>query len=500
MAILASLLPLVHTSGWVQYLTVPLFTGVIGYVTNWSGVWMLFYPITFKGLRIPGLGLLAPFLPRRLQQVPLGLRQGKFGWQGIIPSRAAKMGSIAIDKGLSKLGSQSEFYQQLDPNAIAEHILATARQEIRAVVDRIMARTYPAVWANVPQSVRETIHDRVQTQLPLIVHQVTDGIGENIDQLLDVKLMVIKHMEADPTLANKIFQEVGKKELRMIINFGFVFGFLLGIPLLFLTFVVPQWWVVPVAGIIIGYLTNWLALYVIFEPVNPVRIGPLRLQGLFIRRQHDVSAIYGSIIADDIITLQNIGDELFDGERGDRTSKMIENYLRPAVDRAVGMAKLPVKVAMGGAQLRADHPVHGGRSDRFHQGPAAGRGVQPAAERQHPQPDHQPHAGDEPSRLRRNPAVGDPRGRMAADPARCGAGARRRAAAHRHFRSLTDDRKRRPGEPGVRADDRYGASRGARPRQVRRKRGLADEPVGGQGRRTRRHDRPARRDLWSTTQ
>ena len=26
----------------VHMITIPIFTGVIGYVTNWSGVWMLF--------------------------------------------------------------------------------------------------------------------------------------------------------------------------------------------------------------------------------------------------------------------------------------------------------------------------------------------------------------------------------------------------------------------------------------------------------------------------
>jgi len=46
---------------------------------------------------------------------------GGLGWQGIIPSRAAKMGSIAVDKGIAKLGSPSDFYEQLDPERIAEH-------------------------------------------------------------------------------------------------------------------------------------------------------------------------------------------------------------------------------------------------------------------------------------------------------------------------------------------------------------------------------------------
>ena len=43
--------------------------------------------------------------------------------------------------------------------------------------------------------------------------------------------MVIRRIEAHPELANRIFLEVGRKELRFIINFGFFFGFLLGIPL-----------------------------------------------------------------------------------------------------------------------------------------------------------------------------------------------------------------------------------------------------------------------------
>lgn len=36
-------------------ITIPLFSGAIGYVTNWSGVWMLFQPLRFKGVRVPGL-------------------------------------------------------------------------------------------------------------------------------------------------------------------------------------------------------------------------------------------------------------------------------------------------------------------------------------------------------------------------------------------------------------------------------------------------------------
>ena len=80
-----------------------------------------------------------------------------------------------------------------------------------AILRRLIARHR----GDLPPRVREALHERVQEQLPEIVHGITDEIGENIDQLLDIKLMVIHHLEKQPELANRIFTEVGQRELRL---------------------------------------------------------------------------------------------------------------------------------------------------------------------------------------------------------------------------------------------------------------------------------------------
>lgn len=343
----ASVIPLVRAPEIVKYISVPLFTGIIGWVTNWTGVLMLFSPVRFRGVRVPGLLTLRHFLPRKVLQVPIGLQEGKFGWQGIIPSRAAKLGSIAVDNGLLKLGTQEEFYNQLDPVAIAQHIASTSRGEIHALVDRIIQRKYPRVWASMPSQVRSAVHARVDMQIPDVLHNITRSLGPNIDQLLDAKLMVIGFMEDDPELANKIFDQIGHRELRLIIHFGFVFGFLLGLPLLAISIAFPVWWLLPLLGALIGYITNWLAITIIFEPAAPRKFGPFTVQGLFIRRQPEASLVWADIIADRIITLHNVVTEMFSGPRGDRTRKLIETFMLPAVDRAMGMARVPVKAAVG---------------------------------------------------------------------------------------------------------------------------------------------------------
>jgi uncharacterized membrane protein YheB (UPF0754 family) len=325
-------------------ITVPIVTGAIGYLTNWTGVLMLFYPVHFKGLRAPWLQSVARVLPYKIRQVP-GIMVGGIGWQGIIPSRAAKMGSLAVDSGIAKLGTPQEFFRQLEPEQIADQIVKGMRGEIDDLVERIMKREHPRLWRELPPSLRELVHQRVQRQMPDIVHHLTDEIAENIDQLVDVKLMVIKRF--DPELANRVFLDMGRRELKFIQNFGFFFGFVLGIPVAAITHFVTAWWLLPILGVIVGYVTNWVALWMIYEPPEPRRFGPLRFQGLFVKRQPEVSDVYARIVADEIVTVSNFGGELLHGPQSDRTRSLIESAMRPAIDRAVGPARTAVRVAVG---------------------------------------------------------------------------------------------------------------------------------------------------------
>src|ERR1700730_8909755 len=196
---------------------------------------------------------------------------------------------------------------------MAEQIVESTREEMRVTVDRIMTREHTRLWHDLPPRIKELVYTRVQQQLPTIVHELTNQIGDNIEQLADVKLMVIKRFEEQPELANRIFLDMGRKELKFIQNFGFFFGFALGIPVALLTHFVPEWWLLPILGVFVGYVTNWLALWMIYEPPEPRKLGPFRLHGLFIRRQPEVADVYARIIADEILTMKNFGHELLHG-------------------------------------------------------------------------------------------------------------------------------------------------------------------------------------------
>ena len=185
-------------SGWLHILTIPVFTGVIGWLINWSGLWMLFAPERFHGVRVPGLKQLARVLPRKVQEIP-GLLEGGVGWQGIVPARAAKMGSIAVDKVIAKVGTPKDFYEQLEPEKIAEHIVDVFRPDLPAADRRDHAPRAPAAVARParPGAGRPSSRGS-RPSCPRWSRNITEEIGQHIDQLLDPKIMVIEHFRAEP--------------------------------------------------------------------------------------------------------------------------------------------------------------------------------------------------------------------------------------------------------------------------------------------------------------
>jgi uncharacterized membrane protein YheB (UPF0754 family) len=104
-------------------------------------------------------------------------------------------------------------------------------------------------------------------------------------------------MMSDKSLLGKLFQISGKDELAFLTDSGLWFGFLLGMIQLAVALYWDNPWTLSIGGLIVGLATNWLALKWIFEPVNPLKIGPFVLQGLFLRCQDEVSADFSKFFA-----------------------------------------------------------------------------------------------------------------------------------------------------------------------------------------------------------
>ncbi|MEX0604948.1 MAG: hypothetical protein WD623_05105 [Marinobacter sp.] len=306
-----------------QYLSIPVIAALIGWLTNWLAIKMTFYPLEFVG------------------KPPL------LGWQGIIPSKARKMAAISVDTTISKIGTVNEIFDQIDPQVLAAHIVHSVEPRTEEYVDELMLQEYPTFWENLPATARRMVYDRVRKSTPRLVDNLVGDVSNNIEDLLDIKGMVIDRLAADKKLLNKIFLECGEVEFRFIVNSGFYFGFLFGLIQMTVWYFHQSWWVLPFFGLLVGWATNWIALNVIFRPLHEKKIGPFRLQGLFLKRQHDVAHSFCHIVTHEILTVSNIVNAILNGPNGERARNMVKKHIKPLVDETAGMGKALTQVAFG---------------------------------------------------------------------------------------------------------------------------------------------------------
>ncbi|WP_227664190.1 hypothetical protein [Marinobacter salarius] len=294
---------------------------IVGWFTNWLAIQMSFNPIQFVGI-------------------------GVIGWQGVIPRKAEKMAHICIDRTLQQFGDLNAVYQQLEPQRIVEQVISQVNPRMDEYIDEVMYDIQPVLWDNLPLFMKNRIYRWGREQLPSRIESLVEDFGDDLNDLVDLKALLSRELKTHPDLMNRIFMEAGSVELRSVINRGAIIGGLLGAVLAPIWVRYPEPWLLPVGGFAVGFLTNWIAINLIFRPLKPRRFLFWRLQGLFLKRQPEISDVWARLVAEELITVEKVADAMINGNRGDRTRAIIQKHLRPLLDNSMVM-KLGAQVTVG---------------------------------------------------------------------------------------------------------------------------------------------------------
>jgi uncharacterized membrane protein YheB (UPF0754 family) len=308
---------------WYIDLSIPVVAAIIGYVTKLVAIRMMFQPLEFVGIK--------PYL----------------GWQGIVPRRAARMASIAVDTMTRDLISASEVVGRLDPKLVAQELAKPLAEATEDITREVMAEYQAGLWDSLPEPARRLVISRVQAETPKMVSGVLADIQTDVEAVFDLKEMVITNLVQDKALLNRIFQEAGKKEFRFIARSGIYFGGTIGLLQMTLWVLFHEPLIMPAFGLIVGWFTDWLALKMIFNPKEPIRIFGIEWQGLFLKRRKEVAADYGALIADEIITPRKVLEAVMKGPLSDRVFAMVRKQVQASIDRNTGLARPLVVMAVG---------------------------------------------------------------------------------------------------------------------------------------------------------
>lgn len=307
-----------------QYAAIPMVAAGVGWGTNWMGVKMLFYPIEYIGVEV-----------YREENCPYGF----FGWQGVVPARTERMAKRLTDIVSTKLLSLKEAFSHVEPMPFARLLSPTIEESIRQNAPN------GHIWAWL-----------MSPFLPLALRMVVVELQENIDDVLDLETVVLTAFLRDKLVLVDLFQNVAKSELEFLVISGSYFGFVLGLAQMITWAAVPKPWTLPVAGAFVGYATNWIAIKLLFDPAEPTPVGPFIMQGLFEKRQPEVSEEFSLFLSSRVLTSKRLIDEMANGKKRDEFERLLRRTVPFVIPDSVVDA-----AAEGLRQLAledADHPAH----------------------------------------------------------------------------------------------------------------------------------------------
>jgi uncharacterized membrane protein YheB (UPF0754 family) len=310
---------------WPIYLSMPFVAAAIGYVTKRVAIEMMFRPLRF-----------------------VGVKSTPVGWQGVLPRNAARMATIATELLTTNLIDVAEIFRRLDPDQLAKEIEKPLLVTVEDLTVEIIDQYQPGLWQRLPETARSLLLRQVRAEAPRLVRRIMAEIGQDIDSVLDINDMAVRHLTRDKDLLNRLIRDIARHELRFIANCGLVFGFLLGVLQMVVWALTHSTLTMPLFGLIVGWLTDWLALKMIFYPRQPRRfLGMLTWQGVFQRRREDVAIDYGRLIAGEVLTTERMIEAVLRGPRSDRLFALIQREVEGAIDEQVRVARPLVTLTVG---------------------------------------------------------------------------------------------------------------------------------------------------------
>src|SRR5262249_29021867 len=112
-------------------------------------------------------------------------------------------------------------------------------------------------------------------------------------------------------------------------------------------------WIMPAFGFTVGLISDYIALNMLFRPIQPTKIlGFIQFQGLLHAQREKVTADYARILADDLFTPETLLDGLLKGPGSDKLFALVAKEVEEAIDKQTGIARPLVVFTVGTKRYR----------------------------------------------------------------------------------------------------------------------------------------------------
>jgi uncharacterized membrane protein YheB (UPF0754 family) len=316
-------------ANWLIYLSMPFVAAFVGWSTKIVALEMIYRPLEFRGI-------------------------GPIGWQGIVPRRAGKVGSKTIELLTANLLKPEDLLERIDAGEAVEALRAPLVQAIDEISRDLAEQIRPGLWDSLPEAGRKAIQSRIQAQVPRVTENMLNEMKADLGRYVDLQFLAVTTLVLNKDKLVRLMRSVSDDAMAFVRRSGIYFGLGIGLVQMVAWALFKNPWIMPAFGFAVGFLSDFIALNMLFRPVQPKKVlGFIPFQGLLHAQRDKITRDYAEILAKDLFSPEILFDGVIKGPGADKLFALAAKEVDAAIDAQTGIAGPIVVLAVGTKRYRA---------------------------------------------------------------------------------------------------------------------------------------------------
>lgn len=104
--------------------------------------------------------------------------------------------------------------------------------------------------------------------------------------------------------------------------------------------------ILTIVGGLIGWVTNILAIKLLFRPIKPIRIPILNIEiiGLIPKRKNEIAANIGEVISNELLSMDDILEQAFNSSNGENFNSYLIDKIKNIINEKLNIIPMPFRM------------------------------------------------------------------------------------------------------------------------------------------------------------
>ena len=104
--------------------------------------------------------------------------------------------------------------------------------------------------------------------------------------------------------------------------------------------------ILTIVGGLIGWVTNILAIKLLFRPIKPIKIPILNIEilGLIPKRKNEIAANIGEVISNELLSIDDILGQAFNNSNGENFNSYIIDKIKNIINEKLNIIPMPFRM------------------------------------------------------------------------------------------------------------------------------------------------------------